>query len=282
MLAIDPVRGNVDWTGVRFILNPHDEHAVEEAIRLRGRFEEGKVIVITLGPEDADEVLRYCLAMGADDAVHICDVAYEGSDVLGSARVLAKAIFTQSYDLVLCGRQASGWSNGAVGAATAEFLDLPMVAAITHLEVSLDGKTAVVERIQEYGAREVVRCPLPALFTVDAAINRLRYVSVCAQQKVRGRAILRRDSRQLGIPLEQVGSAASMIRFEEFSPPKPKKVFTPASTLPAAERLRLIMSGGIVANRESEFLEGSPDDIAAQVVGFLIKESIISCGEMDR
>jgi electron transfer flavoprotein beta subunit len=178
-------------------------------------------------------------------------------------------------DLVLCGRQTTGLGSGAVGATIAEFLDVPMVAAITQLQVLPDGETALVERMLEHGGREVVRCSLPALLTVDAAINNLRYVSVRNRARVRDVRVSRWDSTHLGIPVDEVGARASRVKILSFSPPRPKRIFTPDSSLSAAERLRLVISGGVVAEEKGEFLQGAPARIAEDVVGFLREEKII-------
>jgi electron transfer flavoprotein alpha/beta subunit len=179
------------------------------------------------------------------------------------------------YDVILCGRQTVGLGGALVGAAIAEYLQVPLVSDVVHLEIEAGGEGAVTERIIEYGGREVICCPLPAVFAVDTAINRVRYVSVRARRKAQGRAVSQWDNRELGIPPEQVGSAASRVEFLEFSPPRAKETFTPPATLPAADRIGLILTGGVKPRDGGDFVTGSSDDIARQAVKCLAAQGLV-------
>jgi len=117
----------IDYTGIKFIINVYDEYAVEEALRIKERLGEGKVTICCLGPERATEAIRTALAMGADEAVHLDDEAFQGGDAYATAKALAKAIEGMQYDLILCGKQAIDDDLSQVGSMLAEFLGLPVV-----------------------------------------------------------------------------------------------------------------------------------------------------------
>ena len=109
--------GKVDAAGSPRVINPYDEFAIEEAIRIREKVPETEVIALTLGPEGFKDALKTSLAMGADRAIHLIDPAFDGLDNLGVARALAKAIRKLSFDLILCGRQAVDDDMAQVGPA---------------------------------------------------------------------------------------------------------------------------------------------------------------------
>ena len=124
---------------VRYILDPVDEVAVSEAIKIRER-DGGKVTVISLGPPRVEEALRTCLKMGADEAIHLCDEAFDNLDVYSTSIVLAKFISKRQYDLILCGRESIDEGTGFLGAGIAEWLNLPLVTAVTRLDIFADTK----------------------------------------------------------------------------------------------------------------------------------------------
>ena len=168
--------GRVDAESIPKILNPYDEYAVEEALRLKEKFPDTEVTVISLGPESFRDVLRTALAMGADKAVHLLDAAFQGLDNLGVAGVLAQAIRSMTFDLILCGRQAVDDDMAQVGPALAILLDLPFVSVITKLDLSSDGKSAEIIR-QVEGGSEVVETSLPVLLTCQKGLNEPRLPS---------------------------------------------------------------------------------------------------------
>jgi electron transfer flavoprotein beta subunit len=160
--------------GVTWILNPYDEFAVEQALRVKEKLGAGEVIAVSLGGAGVPTVLRNVLAMGADRAIHI-RVDGPVTDPLAVARALAQEIRVLSPELVWFGRQAVDDDASQVGPMTAELLDLPCVTGVASFE--LDGRTARVERDIE-GGREVVEVGLPAAFTTDKGLNEPRYASL--------------------------------------------------------------------------------------------------------
>jgi electron transfer flavoprotein beta subunit len=161
---------SLDEAGVKFVLNPYDEFAVEEALRRKEQAGAGEVVVVTLGPVAAQETIRTALAMGADRGV-LLQVDRIPADGLVVARALAAELKDGAYDLILFGKMAIDDYNHQVGPMVAELLGLPCVTAIAHLELA-DGK-GVAEREIE-GGIEVCEFPLPAVLTVDKGLNEPR------------------------------------------------------------------------------------------------------------
>lgn len=168
-IAADGV--SADEAGVKFILNPYDEFAVEEALQRKEKAGAGEVVVIALGPDAAQETMRTALAMGADRGVLLKADAVP-ADVLLVAKALAAELEGGGYDLVLFGKIAADDYNQAVGPMTAELLDLPCVTAVSKLE--LEGGKGVAHREIEGGV-EVVEFALPAVLTADKGLNTPRY-----------------------------------------------------------------------------------------------------------
>jgi len=171
---IDPGTKRLDRSG-EGALNPFDANAVEEALRLKDAGGEAEVVVLSMGPAQAQDALRKALAMGADRAVLVSDDAAAGSDLVATSYVLAKALERENAELILFGQQ-SGDSDGAVlWAAVADRLRLPVVsqaAEVTHAEGKL-----TVKRQTEFGY-DVIEAPLPAVVAVSDAINEPRYPSL--------------------------------------------------------------------------------------------------------
>jgi electron transfer flavoprotein beta subunit len=171
-VRVGPGGTGLDPSGVKFVLNPYDECALEEAIQLT-EAAEGTLTAITLGPAEAAETLRTALAMGADEAVLLKS---EGShDGLSVARALADEIRGREFDLVLFGKQAIDDDNMQVPQMVAELLELPCVTVVVDLEV--DGRTAAVTREVE-GGHEIVEFELPGVIAAQKGLNEPRYPSL--------------------------------------------------------------------------------------------------------
>lgn len=164
----------LDPAGVTWILNPYDEFAVEEALRLREKLATGEVVVISLGAAGVATTLRNALAMGADRAIHLKNDT-PSPDSLAIARVLADAIRPLSPGLVWFGKSAVDDDAAQVGAMVAELLGLPGVTVAAKFEIQ--GASARVEREIE-GGREVVEVALPAVITTEKGLNEPRYASL--------------------------------------------------------------------------------------------------------
>jgi electron transfer flavoprotein beta subunit len=170
-VKIGPDGKSLDEAGVKFVLNPYDEFAVEEALKRREAAGSGEVVVVALGPPAAQETIRTALAMGADRGV-LLQTDRIPADGLEAARVLAAELKGSAWDLILCGKMAIDDYNHQVGPMLAELLGLPCVTCVAHLELG-DGK-GVAEREIE-GGLEVVEFPIPAVLTTDKGLNEPRY-----------------------------------------------------------------------------------------------------------
>jgi electron transfer flavoprotein beta subunit len=163
----------IDETGLKFIVSPYDEFALEEAIRLKEK-SGGDVTVIGFGPDRVQQALRECLARGATKAIHVKGETAD-ADSLGIAKVLAAAIKAIPHDVVFLGKQGVGTDNSLVGPMLAELLGYPQVNVVTHLEVG-DGKLTAHREIE--AAEEVIEAPLPAVVTAQKGLNDPRYASL--------------------------------------------------------------------------------------------------------
>lgn len=156
-------------------LNEPDSYAVEEALRLREAADGGEVVVVTVGTDSAEDVLRQCLAMGADRAVRVTADAISLHDPLQVARALAAAVRAEAADVVLCGVQSTDAGQQSTGPALAAVLDVPCVSVATDVELVADGRAVRVHREFEGGLTEVVEVDLPVVLTVQTGLNTPRY-----------------------------------------------------------------------------------------------------------
>ncbi len=272
-----PVRlgkADLEEEGVRRVLNPADQHALEEGLRLKDRFADSSVTAISMGPPESESVLRRCLAHGADEALLLWDEAFRGSDSLATARILAAAIRRVGADVVLCGKRASDGDTGQVGAQLAELLGLPAVTGVVRLEMR--DSEALVHRRLERGRREVLRCPLPALFAVEERINRPRYPRLRAVLASLGAEVPRHGLADLGLRPEETGEAGSCAQVVNLSPPKPitRGLFIPDSSLSPEDRWQQVISGG-VEERHGDVIQGPPDSVAERLLEFLTQNNFV-------
>ena len=187
-------------------MNEFDAHALEEGLKLKEADGEGEVVVVTMGPERATATLRKALAMGADRAVLVADDAASGSDLVATAKVLAKAIERESADLVLVGQQG-GDSDGAVlWAALGDRLRLPLVSQAASLEIS--DRTARSKRQTEFGY-DVLEAPLPAVVAVSDAINEPRYPSLKGIMGAKKKPQETLGASDLGVGADEAGENGS-------------------------------------------------------------------------
>lgn len=205
--------------GVQYVISPYDEFAVEEALRIKEKFGEGDVTVISMGPERAKEAIRTALAMGVDKAVHLNDPAFDGSDSYAIAKALAKAISKLEYDLILCGKKAIDGDFEQVPQHLAEFLDLPHAIYIRSEEISADKKTITVRRQVEGGNTEVIESTLPAVFTCEKGLNEPRYPTLKGIMGAKKKPITNTAPADLGLAANEVGLAGSKIELIKLSLP---------------------------------------------------------------
>jgi len=247
-VRVDPNTNALIREGVKSIVNPFDENAVEAALQLK-EAHGGKVTVVCMGPPQAEEALRHTLAMGADEAILLCDGAFRGSDTLATSYTLAAAIRKiGDVDLILCGKQAIDGDTGQVGPGLAERLGIPQVTFAIGLEVA-DGKLRARRVLDDFF--EVVEVKLPAVVTVVKQINDPRFPGMRSLLKAKRAPITTWTLADLGADATQTGFDGS-----------PTQVIT---VWPPAKK-----TGG-------EMLEGEADDIAARLAE-IIKNMNIAAG----
>ncbi len=220
-VQIDPRTGTLKREGVESIINPFDEYAIEEGIRLKERVG-GKVTVITMGPPQAESALREALSRGCDDAILISDRAFAGADTLATSYTLASAIkLLNEVDLVICGKQASDGDTAQVGPGLAEKLDIPHVAYVRKI-VDIKPGYIKVERMLEDGV-DVLEMSLPALITVVKEINTPRLPTLKGMMTAKKKQILHWTRETLGLDENKIGLKGSPTQVVKiFYPPARK------------------------------------------------------------
>jgi electron transfer flavoprotein beta subunit len=245
-VRIDPVTNTIIREGVPAIINPFDENAIEEALRLREQHG-GKVTVLSMGPPQAETALREALAMGADEAMLITDRCFAASDTLATSYVLSTAIRTLGdYDLILCGKQAFDGDTAQVPPGIAEQLGIPQVTFAIGLEV--DGKQVRVRRMLE-NEFEIVETRMPALISVVKQINEPRRPGIKAKLAAKKKEITVWDAACINAEVCRCGF--------DGSPTRVVRTFAPTR------------------NIKGEKFEGEPREVATAVVERLIAEKII-------
>ena len=225
----------VDLTGVAFVVNPYDEFAVEEALKIKEKLG-GEVVVVGAGAETATQGLRTCLAMGADSAVLVQDPALENADSFVIGTVLAKVCRTLTPDLVLFGKHAIGVDNGQVPSVVAELLDMPQVSVVSKLEIS--DKTFQAARDIE-GAQEVIEGNLPAVITAQKGLNTPRLASLKGIMAAKKKTITVQSIADLGLTADELKPrvAVELITMPPSRPPGKILKGEAAETVPQLVKL---------------------------------------------
>jgi electron transfer flavoprotein beta subunit len=219
-VRLDPKTNTLAREGVEAIMNPYDRHALEEAVAIKEQLG-GNVTVITMGPPQAETVLREAIACGADEAVLVSDRAFAGADTWATAYTLAKAVETLGgFDLILCGKQAIDGDTAQVGPGLARRLRLPYAACIQKTrQVTADA--IEVERMMDDGF-DVLRLPLPALLTVVKDINEPRVASLKGKMKAKKAEIQQFSANYIGADPLCLGLAGSPTKVVRVFSPEPR------------------------------------------------------------
>jgi len=203
---------DVDPDFCEFDINEFDEYSVEEAIKIKEAAAEGaiEVVVVTVGPDDADDVLRKALAKGADRGIRVWDDAIEDSDQIAIARILAKVVEREKPDLVLAGAQSSDHGFAITGVALAGILGWPHAAVVSYLEYTPSAATLSARRELEGGLEEAFTLPTPAVLTIQLGINRPRYASLRGIKQAGSKPVDELSHADLGLTDADVGTAGSL------------------------------------------------------------------------
>jgi electron transfer flavoprotein beta subunit len=248
-------------------INPHDEHAMVAALEARKLTGSGEIILLTLGPLIAEGEVRRLAALGAAKWVHM-DAA-DPADSWCKSRLLARAIQRMGADLVLCGTESLDTRNGRMGALLAHHLQRPLLTSVRRVTEVSAGESVTVERAASKGRREIVRCPLPAVFSVEPGT---------APLPVPGYAALRRSA---SLPVEtllvpdEVGLRPKTVRLRLAPPrPRPKAPDPPDAALNSHDRIEQLLTGSRVEKR-GELVTGDLASQVERVVSFLQEHEIL-------
>ncbi|MEA3241116.1 MAG: electron transfer flavoprotein subunit beta/FixA family protein [Pseudomonadota bacterium] len=214
--------GQVSTQGVNLIVNPYDEYAVEESIRLKEN-NGGEVVVVSVGGDKTQEALRYCLAMGADRAVLIQDPALEQADNLACATAMAKLISQMECDLVFCGKEAVDDGAAQVPSMLAEKIDLPQANVLTAFEFA-DGKVTATREID--GGSEILEVQLPAVFSAQKGLNEVRYPSLPGIMKAKRKELKVVSLADLELSADDVAVKTELVTAELPPPRKAGRVLS--------------------------------------------------------
>jgi electron transfer flavoprotein beta subunit len=241
--------GQVTWDA-GLVVNPWDEYAVEEAIRLKEKHG-GKAIALCMGPESAKEALKTCIAMGCDDAILVSDPVLKGSDALATTYILAQAIQKiGEVGVAIFGKQAIDGDTGLTPIGVARRLGwAPLTYTAKVIEFDGGAQTIKVERLLEEG-RQIVSAKLPAVIGTVKEINEPRYPSFMGIRKASKAAITVWSAADLGLDAARIGPAGSATRW-------------PAVYAPPARE-------GAV-----EIIDGAPEEAAAKLADKLIADKVI-------
>jgi electron transfer flavoprotein beta subunit len=215
-LAIGAGGKDIKKDDLDFDMNDWDRFAIEEAVQIKEKMG-GKVTVVSVAPEEAEEMLRETLARGADEAFHLWDDAFEGSDGFAVAGILAQFIRQRPYDLILTGTLAEDDCAGQLGGMLAAMLGIPCATLVSRIEAQ--DRQIKFKRELEGGLYESLEMDLPALVSVATGLNEPRFVSIRAVRKVAGMEIPVLNLEDMGLESSQVGANGSKIQIEDVSLP---------------------------------------------------------------
>jgi len=231
----------VQETDISFEINEPDIYALEEALRLKEKHG-GEVVICSLGPARAQQAVKEALAKGADRALHLDDPAFQGLDAHGVALAMSRALANEKPDLVVTGLQSDDRGFAQTGVILAEMLGLAHSTII--MEIQVDGSTLKVKRELEAGWFQWIEMPLPALLAIQSGINKPRYATLRGIMAAKSKPIRKLTPADLGL------SPADLVPRQKIS-----KVYLP------------------VKRSKTEFLEGTPKEIAARLVDKLKNEA---------
>jgi electron transfer flavoprotein beta subunit len=231
----------VQEADIGYEVNEPDVYALEEGLRLKEK-QGGEVIVCSLGPARSGQAIKESMAKGADRALHLDDPAFTSLDAHGTARVLASAIRKEKPDLVLTGLQSDDFGFAQTGVILAEMLNLPHSTIV--MEIQAEGGGLKVKRELEGGWFQWIEMPLPAVLTIQSGINKPRYATLKGIMAAKNKPVQKLTAQDLGLDAETLKPRQVISR-----------VYVPAKTA------------------QTEFIEGSPKEIAERLVDKLKNEA---------
>ena len=225
----------IDESGLAWEMNEPDAYALEEALQLKEKLGGGEVVALCAGPASAGQTIREALAKGADRAIHIEEENLGAFDLLGIARLLARAAGAENPDLLLTGLQSDDLGYGQTGVVIAELLGLPHATIIMQVEKTEAGIR--VKRELEDGWFQHIDLPLPAVLTIQSGINKLRYATLMGIKRAKSKEVRRLTAAGLGV------SAAPSVALDRVYLPERSKqtVLIPGTPKEQAAKLAEIL-----------------------------------------
>ncbi len=223
-VQIDPKTGTLKREGMAAAINPFDEYAIEEAVRLKERYGDVTISVITMGPPQAEDALRDAISKGCTQGFHLCDRAFAGADTYATSYALQMGIrkiemhTQQKVDLIICGKQTNDGDTGHVGPGIAAWLEMPNVAYVKKVEEIADGAISIW-RMMEDGT-DVILMKLPALIAVVKEINEPRVPSLKGKMAAKKAVIQKWTADDIAADKTKIGLGGSpTIVASSFNPP---------------------------------------------------------------
>lgn len=214
-IKILPDQSGIDTAGIKWVMNPYDEHAVEEAVKFKEKNPSAQVWAITCGPKTrAVESLRTALAMGADEAIVIN--APESTDAVTTAKALANTIKAEGgAHLIFTGKLSIDLNQSSVPQMVAEFLNMPHTTVVSKFEATAE--SVVVERDIEGGAKEVIQMMTPALVAANKGLNMPRYASLPGIMKAKKKVI-----KEVELSASGTSDTDKKVQYSDYSLPAEK------------------------------------------------------------
>jgi electron transfer flavoprotein beta subunit len=207
---------SIKTADLKWVINPYDEYAVEEALRIR-EVQGGSVTVYSVGTDKTVEAIRTALAMGADAGVLIKDPVTAACDGLGIAKILAAAVKPGAYDLIIAGHRAVDDDMNLVGPAVAEYLGIPHISMVIRQEIT-DGRIRCLRTVE--GGTLLIEAPLPMLFTTQRGLNEPRYASLPGIMKAKKKPLALRSLADIGLAPEAVATPLMKVRAMRLPAPR--------------------------------------------------------------
>ena len=218
-VRIDPVKGTLVRDGVPSIMNPDDKAGLEVALSIKDKYD-SKITVVTMGPPQAEEILREAYAMGVDEAILITDRAFGGSDTWATSSTLAAAIKKLDYDLIIMGRQAIDGDTAQVGPETAEHLGLPNISYAQSVEI--DGNEVIVMRHHDNCIHKI-RAKMPLVVTTMSEYNVPRYMTPGGIFDAYQKEIIHLNRLDIDVKDQNIGSKGSPTKVSKSFPKSVKE-----------------------------------------------------------
>jgi len=242
-VPVDPATGQVKTAGLLHAMNPFDEYAVEEAVRLKERLPGSTATALSLGPESSEAVVRDAISRGCDAGILVTGSEFEGSNSYATSFVLAAAIrklnVEKPVQLVLFGKNTNDGNSGMVGAQVAAWLDWPGLISVKKIE-TIDEKSATVWRMMEDGV-DVLKLSLPAALTTVKEINEPRLPSLKGKMAAKKAPVQRWGAGDLGLKPEEVGPSLATTVVARMSPPPPRPAGLRIEGSTAAEKAKKLV-----------------------------------------